>query len=99
MQTFLNEVTNVQFDGTFYTVPTQFSQLWTIFVSVGKHTLPAIHCLMTAKTQELYQAVLEIIYTNIPQFRPLASMSDWEPAARNAFKVRMDAGQSQAITG
>ena len=87
MQTFLNEVTNVQFDGTFYTVPTQFSQLWTIFVSVGRHTLPAIHCLITAKTQELYQAVLEIIYTNVPQFRPLASMSDWEPAARNAFKV------------
>ena len=42
---------------------------------------------MTAKTQELYQAVWEIIYTNVPQFRPLASMSDWETAVRNAFKV------------
>ena len=87
MQEFLNEVTNIQFDGTFFTVPTQFFQLWTIFVSVGGHTLPAVHCLMTAKSQELYQAVLESIRTNVPQFRPVASMSDWEPAARNAFKM------------
>ena len=69
MQTFLNGVTNVQFDCTFYTVPTLFFQLWKVFVSVGRHTLTAIHCLMTANTQELYQAVLEIIYTNVPQFR------------------------------
>ena len=53
----------------------------------GKTYSPIIDCLMTAKTQELYQAVWEIIYTNVPQFRPLASMSDWEPAVRNAFKV------------
>ena len=87
MQTTLNEVTNIQFDGTFFTVPAQFFQLWTIFVSVGRHTLPAVHCLLTAKTQELYQAVLDCICINIPQFQPLASMSDWEPAARNAFKL------------
>ena len=75
----LDEITNIQFDGTFYTVPKQFSQLWTIFVDVGRHTLPAIHCLMTSKSQELYRQ------NNIPQFKPLISMSDWEPAARNAF--------------
>ena len=86
MGTLLAEVINIQFDGTFFTVPTQFSQLWTIFVAVGRHTLPAIHCLMTAKSQELNKAVLESISAKIPQFKPLASMSDWEPTARNAIK-------------
>ena len=86
MKTFMHEVTNIQFDGTFFTVPVQFFQLWTIFVAVGRNTLPAIHCLLTAKNQELYQAVLESLKENIPQFTPIASMSDWEPASRNAFK-------------
>ena len=43
----------IQFDGTFYCVPRQFYQLWTIFVTVGRHSLPAIHCLMTGKEQGL----------------------------------------------
>ena len=78
MSTLLSDVTNIQFDGTFFTIPTQFTQLWTIFVAVRRHTLPAIHCLMTAKSQALYKAVLESISVKIPQFKPLASMSDWE---------------------
>ena len=45
MNDFLSQVTNIQYDGTFFTVPIQFYQLWTIFISVGRHTLPAIHCL------------------------------------------------------
>ena len=87
MSTFLAEVTNVQFDGTFFTVPKQFFQLWSIFFSVGCHSLPAMHCLMSSKSQDLYIAILEKIANEVPLFRPLASMSDWEPAARNAFKA------------
>ena len=86
IRTLFNETTNIQFDGTFQTVPKQFVQLWTIFVSVGRHTMPAIHCLMTSKSQELYTGILENLVANIPQFKPMASMSDWEPAPRNAFK-------------
>ena len=41
---------------------------------------------MTAENQDLYQAVLENIRESIPHFQPQASKSDWEPAARNAFK-------------
>ena len=41
---------------------------------------------MTAKSEELYKAVLESISAKIPQFKPLASMSDLEPAAWNAIK-------------
>ena len=84
MRIFLTEVTNVQFDGPFFTVPIQFCQLWTIFVAVGRHTLPAIHCLMTSKSQDLYRSILENLRIKAPGFYPSASMSNWEPAARNA---------------
>ena len=86
MRSILSESTNIQFDGTFYTVPVQFYQLWTIFISIGRYTLPAIHCLLSGKTQGLYKAILENILIHIPQFTPIATMSDWEAAARNAFK-------------
>ena len=59
MMNLLPEITDIQFDGTFYTVPVQFYQLWTIFVVVDRYTLPAIHCLMTSKSQELYIAILD----------------------------------------
>ena len=49
MNEFLSQVTNIQYDGTFFTVPIQFYQLWTIFISVRRHTLPAIHCLLTGE--------------------------------------------------
>ena len=58
IQALLVEASSIQFDGTFDVVPIQFYQLWTIFISVGRHTVPAIHCLMTAKSQELYSSLL-----------------------------------------
>ena len=73
MNEFLSQVTNIQYDGTFFTVPIQFYRLWTILISVGRHILPAIHCLLTGKSQQLYQAILE--------------KSDWEAASRNAFRI------------
>ena len=60
------QMNDIQFDGTFYCVPRQFYQLWTIFVSVGRHSLPAIHCLMTGKEQGLYIRILESIRDLIP---------------------------------
>ncbi|KAI6651231.1 hypothetical protein LOD99_5378 [Oopsacas minuta] len=57
MITILNETENIQFDGTFQTVPIQFYQLWTIFVAVGKHAMPAIYCLLMCKSKELYSAI------------------------------------------
>ena len=86
LQTFLPQVKCIQFDGTFQTIPVQFSQLWTIFISVDRYTLPGIHCLMTAKDQNFYKAVLQNISNLIPQFQPAMSMSDWEAAPRNAVK-------------
>ena len=86
MKTILPEITNLQFDGTFQTAPVQFYQLWTIFIAVDGHTLPAIHSLLSAKTQELYKAIFENIAIHIPQLKPVASMSDWESASRNAIR-------------
>ena len=36
MKDFVSQITNIQYDGTFFTVPIQFYQLWTIFISVGR---------------------------------------------------------------
>ena len=87
MMNLLSEITDIQFDGTFYTVPVQFYQLWTIFVVVDRYTLPAIHCLMTSKSQELYATILDRIFSNLPNFKPTTVISDWESAPRNAFKT------------
>ena len=32
----------IQFDGTFYTVPRLFYQLFTIFISFNRHSIPAV---------------------------------------------------------
>ena len=45
--------------------------------AVGRHTLPAIHCLMTSKSQYLYRSILEYLTIEGPDFHPSASMSDW----------------------
>ena len=49
-------------DGTFGTVPGLFRQLFTIHASVGPDhisTVPTVYVIMTAKTENLYVAVLE----------------------------------------
>ena len=76
----------ISFDGTFYTCPKQFKQLWTIFRIFQRYTIPAIHCLLTCNKEELYIAVLSKILQCIPQLSPKFSMSDLEKATRNATK-------------
>ena len=63
---FSSDISEIQFDGTFHTVPAQFYQLWTIFFSMGRHALPAIHCLLTNKEEELYTAILQKIKDILP---------------------------------
>ena len=86
----LLRVDTISFDGTFYTCPKQFTQLWTIFGKFGIHTFPAIHCLLTCKKEELYRAVLLKIRERFPILSPKFAMSDWEKAARNAIKTCFD---------
>ena len=71
-------VEEIQFDGTFYTVPILFYQLWTVFASIGGHVIPCIHFLLTGKQETLYTEVLRKIRELVPQLQPIRGMSDWE---------------------
>ena len=82
----IGDICDIQFDGTFYIVPKLFYQLFTIFISIGTHTLPAIYCLMSHKDEELYIAVILKLKDFIPQLLPTNIMSDWERGSRNAFR-------------
>ena len=63
----------------------QFFQLWTIFVRIGRHVIPCIHCLLTSKKEtSVFPALLYKIHEYLPQLSPTHGMSDWERAARNA---------------
>ena len=74
------------FDGTFYTVPKIFYQLFTIFCIQDEHTIPIIHVLMTNKSEELYKACINRVVEIIPCFKPDVAVSDFEIAPRNAFQ-------------
>ena len=82
----LADSNKIDFDGTFYAVPKQFYQLWTLFITIERHTIPLIHCPFTNKDEELYTAVLFKIKALILQLQPTSTMSDWEIGPRNAFK-------------
>ena len=82
----LPDFTHIQFDGTFKLIPRLFLQLFTIFVEFNGHTLPALHILMTRKTEQLYTAVLSSIRELIPCFIPVFAIRDFEIAPRNALK-------------
>ena len=82
----LTEVEDIQFDGTFYTVPMQFYQLWTLFARIGQHVVPCIHCILTSKQEALYTALITRIRELLPQLLPTHGMSDWEIGPRNAVK-------------
>ena len=86
IRTFLSQPSTIQFDGTFYTVPIQFYQLRTVFLTVDRHALPIIHFIMTGKDEELYKAIMINIRSLLPELNPTSSMSDWELAPRIALK-------------
>ena len=66
---------NMGLNAFFYTILVQFYQSWTIFVTAGKHSLPAIHCLMTSKDQEFYQAIFARVCSYNPNLQPKTSIS------------------------
>ena len=72
----------IQFDATFYTVPSILYKLFTIFISFHG---PAIHVLMKTKTEDLYAIVLMKIREIIPEFSPKIAVSDFERAPRKVF--------------
>ena len=75
----------IQFDGTFYTVPSIFYQLFTIFFPFRGHCIPAIYVLMQKKAEGIYSAVILKLLDLIPGFSPRIAVIDFEKAPRNAF--------------
>ena len=44
------------------------------------------NCLMSSQSQELYIAILDRIFSNLPNFKPMTVALHWESAPRNSFK-------------
>ena len=63
----------ISFDGTFYTVPKIFYQLFTIFSIHHGHAIAMIHILMTNKSEELYSACVRKILEIFSKFLNLIS--------------------------
>ena len=83
----LKEAEIIHFDATFDVVPRIFYQLLTIFIRIKGHAIPALHILMTSKSEHLYTAVVLAIHELVPEFNPSIAMCDFEKASRNAFKT------------
>ena len=81
----VKELDVIHFDAPFTVVPRLFYQLLTIFFRVEGYTIPAIHILMTSKSEQLYKTVLKTFNGFLPDFNPLTAMCDFEKASRNAF--------------
>ena len=76
-------------DGTFKIVPNLFYQLYTIHFFHNGLLVPGFYILLTGKTQELYEKVLEVIRELIETPRSeITFMIDLEIAAFNALRVK-----------
>ena len=73
--------TYIQFDGTFKVVPKLFLQLFSIFIELNGHTLPALHILMTRQTEKLYTDPLFSIRELIPNFFSVFAIGDYQLAS------------------
>ena len=82
----IKDSVHIQFNGTFCVVPKMFLQLFTLFIHVNGHTLPAIHVIMTRKTETLYRAAILAIRELISNFNPIFAMRDFELAPRKVLK-------------
>ena len=72
---------------TFYTVPSIFYQLFTIFITFHGHCIPAVHILMQNKTEDLYTFVVLKLRELIPEFSPKTAVSDFEKAPRKVHII------------
>ena len=70
MMTQLVNAKNINYDATFFVVPKNFYQLFTIFFHHDGHSFPCIHVLMSRKTETLYIAVFQKILESVPDFKP-----------------------------
>lgn len=73
-------------DGTFKSVPSIFSQLYTIHGYKDGKSLPLVYMLAPDKSKSLYLKFLKVLRNAIPNFSPDRLMMDFEIGFIEAFK-------------
>ncbi|XP_060084690.1 uncharacterized protein LOC132563951 [Ylistrum balloti] len=77
-------------DGTFYTCPTLFHQIYTIHAEVDGTMTPLVYALLPGKSQEIYIRFLSLLKTamndcDLPM-TPTTAFADYEVAFHNAMR-------------
>jgi len=73
----------IAFDGTFYVVPSEWYQCFTIFFVWDNHFFPGICILLSGKSESVYDSVWTALKTLLgDDFNPTEGMSDFEIASR-----------------
>lgn len=84
----LCEAKKILMDGTFYTSPTDFTQLYTIHTKISGQVFPVLYALLPNKTELTYVRLLrkiKIYATNLGlTFQPAIVQIDFEKAAMNS---------------
>ena len=78
-------------DGTFKITPDGYVQQYTIHAYHDGITYPCVYALLPGKKQVDYEKMLDLIISYIPddiEAAPTSIMTDFEPAAINAFKAK-----------
>jgi len=73
-------------DGTFKSVPSIFSQLYTIHCYTRSLVIPLVYILMTNRTKEAYAEVLRQLLILKPDLNPKSIKIDFEQSFISAFK-------------
>ncbi len=80
--------------GTFKCSPNPFPQYFTIHVFIGLRLMPALHCLLSHKTEDIYKKVFDWIVSEAQglelQINTTAAMCDFETALPNAVRVTLN---------
>ena len=72
-------------DGTFSTVPTMYTQLYTVHGLTENRTIPCVYVLLPTKQQQTYTYMFNQMLLLNPRLNPISVMCDFEKAALNAL--------------
>ena len=72
-------------DGTFKVVPEIFYQLFVIHANYRDHIIPVAFILLSGKTGQLYQTMINEIIALVPGWSPRRIMMDFEKALITMF--------------
>ena len=79
-----NNQLQIAYDGTFFTVPKLFYQLFSLMFIIGNHFFPLFCILMVGKSFADYFAVFSAVVELMPDFDPTKGIADFEAASRSA---------------